>query len=352
MNEREHELVAKVAKNYVANPMVSVILVNYDGLSHIDACLSSLSQQTYPNFEIILVDNDSDDGTAERAIRIDPNLKLISTEVNLGYAGGINAGLCHATGDYVVAQNIDTVVDKDWLASMMEVMLDCPKVGAVTPRILLHSNLTRLNSMGMNIHVSGLGFNRGFNRRNPKGQLAPHRVNGLHGASFMIRKDLLMRLGGMNDQTFMYYDDVDLSWLVNRAGYQIYCVPDALVYHKYDLKMNPLKFYYLERNRWFLLLSALSKSGFLLCLPALVLTEVLTGAYAMAKGWKYVIAKCRAFLGLWELRGAIARRRQLLRKERKVPDWKLLMGFSKNYSWDQLVHITLPRGQGKRGKFL
>lgn len=336
----------------VALPKVSIIVVNYNGLDHIEDCLSSLSSQTYPNYETVLVDNDSNDGSPELALSICRSLKLVRTETNLGYAGGVNAALPHVSSDYVVVQNMDTVVEPEWLACMMEVMLGCPKAGAVAPRILLHSDPTRLNSLGINIHVSGLGFNRGYGHPNPEDSLAPHRVDGLHGASFVIRRDLLDRLGGMNDQTFMYYDDVDLSWLVNLAGFQIICAPSAVVYHKYELKMNPLKFYYLERNRWFLLLSALSRTGFLLCLPALMATEAFIWVYAVARGWKYVRAKVQAVANLWELRTAIARRRVLLQGVRKVPDWRLLLGFKKNYAWDQLLHIVLPRGQGKRSEHL
>lgn len=333
-------------------PLVSIIVVNYNGLEHIEGFFNSLATQTYPNYETILVDNASTDQSHELASSILPTLKVVRNSTNLGYAGGVNSGLPFVTGNFVVVQNTDTLVDDAWLTSMMHVMLSHRHVGAVTPQIVLDKDRTRLNAMGMVIHLSGLGFNRGLNTLRPTRSLAAHRVSGVHGASFLIRKNLLESLGGMNSHSFMYYDDVDLSWMVNLTGYQIYCAPNAVVYHKYELKMNPLKFYYLERNRWFLLLSTLGPIGFLLTAPALLATEFLTFSYAILKGPKYLRAKLKAFLNLRELLPAIAQRRALLRDLRTVPDWQVLRGYSVNYTWSQLLHISRSRGQGKRSELV
>jgi GT2 family glycosyltransferase len=228
---------------------VSVIVVNYNGMSYLETCLRSVLTQSFSHFEVILVDNKSSDGSLEYVRRMFPDLLVVANEKNLGYTGGINSGISHAKGNYLAPLNVDTEVEKNWLGAMVEFMDANPDAGAVTPKSLLYRDRGKVGVMGLNIHITGLGFVRGLNRQDGDLPKEPFQVAGVSGCSYLIRREIVEKMGGLNEDNFMYYDDVDLSWVVNLMGYKIYCVPLSVVYHEYALKMTPQKMFWLERGR-------------------------------------------------------------------------------------------------------
>lgn len=320
---------------------VSVIVVNYKGMPHVDSCLSSVLNQTYPNFEVIFVDNDSNDGSLEHVKSKFPHLIFVVNDRNLGYAGGINSGLQYASGDYIAPLNIDTEVDENWLAPMANFLDLNPEVGAVTPKILLYNDRTKGNALGLNIHVSGLGFVRGLNKEDSNFPNIPTKVAGVSGCSFLIRRQLLERIYSVNKDNFnfMYYDDVDLSWLINLMGYEIYCVPQSVIYHKYELEMPPEKLFLLEYGRLSLLVRYLSWFTFILFLPLFALTELLVIGYSTVRGRKFISAKLRSvILVIKNIRQLMNGRRQAQRL-RRISDFQLFKRLQLNYEWSQFLAI-------------
>ena len=318
---------------------VSVIVVNFNGMSHLEACLSSILNQTYQNLEGILVDNGSTDGSLDYARRRFPNLLIVENKENLGYPGGINRGAAIASGEYIAPINFDTEVDQNWLASMVAFMDKNPLVGAVTPKTLLYHDKTKIGTLGLNIHITGLGFARGLGQANSESPHKPLRVAGVSGCSFIIRRDILEQMGGLNEDIFMYYDDVDLSWTVNVMGYDIYCLPESIVYHKYDLKMSPEKLFSLEYGRLNLLLRYIKPLTFVLCLPAFLFTELLVMGYCIARGRRYVSAKLRALISPFKNIRQLMEKRSEAQRLRRVSDFQLLRKLQLNYEWGQLFHI-------------
>jgi GT2 family glycosyltransferase len=318
---------------------VSVIVVNFNGMSHLEACLSSILNQSYQNLELILVDNGSTDGSLDYARRRFPHLLIVENKENLGYPGGINRGVTIATGEYIAPINFDTEVDQNWLASMVAFMDENPMVGAVTPKTLLYHDKTRIGTLGLNIHITGLGFARGLGQANSESPHKPLRVAGVSGCSFLIRREILEQMGGLNEDIFMYYDDVDLSWTVNVMGYDIYCLPESIVYHKYDLKMSPEKLFSLEYGRLSLLLRYMKPLTFVLCLPAFLFTELLVMGYCIARGRRYVSAKLRALISPFKDIRQLMEKRSEAQRLRRVSDFQLLRKLQLNYEWGQLFHI-------------
>jgi len=318
---------------------VSVIVVNFNGMPHLEACLSSILNQTYQNFEIIFVDNGSTDGSLDYARRRFPALLIIDNKRNLGYSGGINRGLAQASGDYIAPLNIDTEVDRNWLASMVAFMDESPSVGAVTPKTLLYHDRDKIGTLGLNIHITGLGFARGLGKANGKSPNKPFRVAGVSGCSFLIRRETLEQMGGLNEDIFMYYDDVDLSWMINFMGYEIYCLPQSIVYHKYNLKMSPEKLFLLEYGRLSLLLRHMKPLTFLICLPAFILTELLVISYCIVRGKSYLSAKLRALFLTFKNIRQLMKKRSETQKLRRISDFQLLKRLQLNYDWSQLFHI-------------
>ncbi|HAV10016.1 MAG TPA: hypothetical protein DCX22_00105 [Dehalococcoidia bacterium] len=318
---------------------VSIIIVNYNGMPHIDACISSALRQNYQNVEIIFVDNNSGDGSLDYARSKFPSLIFVPCSENTGYAGGINAGFAHATGDYIAPLNIDTEVDPDWLSALVAFLNANPGTGAVTPKILLFDQRDTINTKGLNIHVSGLGFCRSLNRKNDR-STAPERVSGISGCSYVIRREVFEWMGGAPEDCFMGNDDVIVSWLVNLMGYDLYCIPESIVYHKYTLKMNSAKFYALEKNRLVLLQATLKPVTLIACSPVFAIIELLITGYSIIKGAAYIKARFKAMSDALKDKDAVRRKRERYNRIRKITDFALLRRLRWNIQWDQLIKIV------------
>jgi len=321
------------------SPRVSVIVVNYNGLPHIDGCISSILKQDYTNFETIFVDNASTDGSLKYARKAFPQLIFVTNESNLGYAGGINSGLVHATGKYIAPINIDTEVAPGWLSSMVNFMEANPLAGAVTPKILIFAERDRINTKGLDIHITGIGFCRRLYQRDD-GSLNPEKVPGISGCSYLIRYEVLKQMGGAPEESFMAYDDVIISWLLNLMGFEIYCVPKSVVFHKYIAKTDPDKFFLLEKNRQALLLSSLKPLTLVICLPVFLVIELMIVIYSMIKGKTYIRAKIAAFASLWRERRYIKQKRKQYQGLRKISDLALFRRLNWNLDWVRLFKVV------------
>lgn len=327
---------------------VSIIVVNYNGREYLEECLGALTSQSFRDCELLVVDCASSDDSISLIRTQFPAVRLIASPENLGYSGAVNLGFSYAGGRYIAVLNMDAIVEHGWLEPMVDFLDANPAVGAVTSKILLYDDPTRINALGQNVHITALGFNRALNR--PDGPpSAPEKVSGLHGAAFLIRHDLLARMGGMNAMNFLYHEDVDLSWLVRLMGYDIYCVPASVVRHKYALTMSPRKLFYLERNRMAMLLSNLHWLTLLLLFPLFLLTECMMLAYCMLRGPTFLKAKTQAVLWLWQQRAYLAGRRRQVRALRGRPEWEVITGLRLNYDWDQLLHLGRERRVADRG---
>jgi GT2 family glycosyltransferase len=325
--------------NYIQAPLVSIIVVNYNGMAHLQECLNALSAQHYPAFEVLVVDNGSTDGSPAYIAANYPEVRYITSGSNLGYSGAVNLALNYASGTYIAVLNMDAMVEPDWLGPLVAFLEMHSEVGAVTPKIVLYHQPDRINALGQNVHVTALGFNRAFNRPDQPDATAPIKVSGLHGAAFVLRKSLLEQMGGMNEACFLYHEDVDLSWMVQLMGYDIYCLPTAVVRHKYTLKMDPQKLYFLERNRLTMLLSNVRWTTLLLLAPLLALTECMMLAYCLRRGRSYIVAKARSLKWAWHRREQIVRRRAQVQSLRRRSDWQMIANLRLSYEWDQLLKL-------------
>jgi len=313
----------------------SVILVNYNGMAHIDTCISSVLKQSYTDFEVIFVDNNSSDGSLEYAQNKFPGLTFVVNDRNLGYAGGINSGLIYATGDYIAPLNIDTEVTPNWLGAMVAFLDENPRAGAVTPKVLLFNDRTKVNTLGLNVHITGLGFCRSLGKKD-NSSIVPENVPGVSGCSYLIRRHLLEQMGGAPGWCFMANDDVIVSWLLRLMGYEVYCLPEAIVFHKYSLKMDPEKLFRLEKNRQTLLLSTLKPLTLLACLPVLLIVELMITVYSLARGGSYIRAKFAALASLWRERSSIKQRRAQYQLLRKISDFRLFKNLKLTLEWRQV----------------
>jgi GT2 family glycosyltransferase len=334
--------------------VVSVVVVNYNGADALERCLRALLDDAgIVETEILVVDNHSSDcsaAIAERLAGAHDSLRLLRSDTNRGYAGAVNLALPEARGEYVAILNMDVVVSDGWLEPLVAFLESDPEAGAVCPLIVLEADPGRINAAGQNVHPTGLGFNRWLGEPRERGGTDPFRVSGLHGAAFLIRRELLERLGGWDESGFLYHEDVALSWLLRLAGREIFCVPAATVSHEYHLTMFPHKLFLLERNRWKMLLTNLRARTRLALAPLLALSELMMWGYCLLRGPKFLRAKWRSYCWLRQNAEMIRHRRREIAPLRRSSDWGVLRRLHWGYPLDQFLTLGRERGESERDR--
>lgn len=277
---------------------VRVIILTYNNMSDIQKCIESILNQTYSNFDVCVVDNASTDTTIEYIRSKFPQVKIIQNDYNLGYAAGNNIGFeASKNSDYIAILNPDTEVDVNWLDELVKPMESNPSIGMTTSKILLYNDRNVINTCGIIAHFTGLTFCRGLYESTER-YSAIESVAGVSGCSFLIRTSLAKNLGLFDPDFFMYNEDTELSWRVLLAGYEILTVPSSKVYHKYKSNISPTKYFYLERNRYLMLLIHYDVMHFLIFLPSLALAEIIIWCYAIINGSNFVKYKIKSYIWL------------------------------------------------------
>jgi GT2 family glycosyltransferase len=334
--------------------VVSVVVVNYNGAGALERCLRALLDDTGKvETEILVVDNHSSDGSAAIAERLageHDSLRLLSSDTNRGYAGAVNLALPEARGEYVAVLNMDVVVSDGWLEPLVAFLESNPDTGAACPLIVLESDSSRINAAGQNVHPTALGSNRWLGKPRERAGSEPFRVSGLHGASFLIRRELLERLGGWDESGFLYHEDVELSWLLRYAGRDIFCVPASTVSHDYHLTMFPHKLFLLERNRWKMLLTNVRGRTRLALSPLLALSELMMWGYCLLRGPKFLRAKWTSYGWLRRNAERISHRRREIGPLRRSSDWAVLRRMHWGYPLDQFMTLGRERGEPERDR--
>lgn len=303
-------------------PLVSIIIVAYNHARYLPACLATALHRPALPCELVLVDNASDDDLCFLAAHY-PQLRIIRSPTNLGFAGGCNLGARHARGQWLVFLNPDTLAAPGWLAALLEPLQRNPAIGMTTARLLLANDPAHLNACGNDLHLSGLTLCRGLHYPADT-WTRPHPVSAVSGAACAIASDLFARLGGFDEQFFTYMEDTDLSLRVRLAGYQCLCIPAARIYHAYTLRFGTHKTYYQERNRALLLLKHLHWRTLLLLLPALLLAEGLVWGFVLLREPHRWRNKLRAYLWLVRHWRSIAAARRHTARIRRVSDAELI----------------------------
>ncbi len=250
-------------------PMVSIVSVNYDQPEVTCEMLASLEKVTYSNFETLIVDNASPTKSPNIIKEKYPEIQLIISKKNLGFAGGNNIALKQVKGDYVLLLNNDTEVKPDFLESLVELMESDKKIGIVSSKILYfyEDNVIQYAGASPINPITSRGSHYGY-KEIDNGQLDEVTETAYpHGACMMIRKSVLEELGLLYEGYFLYYEELDFAERVKRAGYKIYFQPNSSILHKESIstgKNSPLKTYYMNRNR--LLFVRRNRSGITLFL--------------------------------------------------------------------------------------
>lgn len=271
-------------------PKASIIIVTYNNERDILVCLESVLAQDYPNFEIIVIDNASIDLTTS-IIRRYHEIKMICQECNLGFASANNIGVKISSGQFLVFLNPDTRVDRAWLSNLLKPFHHGFK-GLVTSKIInSYNNL--INACGLQIHLCGLSYCNYLNSE-PESIIGTFSVPAISGCSFATTREIWFELGGFDEKFFLYLEDADLSLRAQNLGYSCLCVTSSVLYHNYNSKLSSLKYYYLERNRLWLINKLFDKKKRKKLFFSLLLMETMTWGYALVKGPTFLEAKMKA----------------------------------------------------------
>ncbi len=232
-------------------PLISTVILNWNGKEYLYPCIQSVKRQTYPNIEIILVDNASADDSVEYIKNLLPDLRLIINQQNIGYGGGNNRGIREAEGRYIFVLNSDTEIDEKCVEFLWRGMEGDQKIGVTTPKILLYDRRDTIDAAGLTVYPDGLSIGRG--RLEPQGKYnQSEEVFFGSGCASLYRKEMLEEIGLFDTDFFAYAEDTDLGWRARLAGWKAYYVPGAVVYHHHSKKFgaySSMKAFLVERNR-------------------------------------------------------------------------------------------------------
>jgi GT2 family glycosyltransferase len=298
-------------------PLVSIIIISFNEVDLIGECLSHILAQSYDNYEVIVHDNASSDGTPDYIAQNFPNIKLIRGTENIGFGGANNEAAHVASGKYLAFINDDAYVAPGWLAPLVEILEADPSIGCAGPELMCLEKKDTVLCHGNGIHLSGVAY------LNDRGQLArpasPMEVGGISGAAFLIHRELFLELGGFESMFFLYYEDTDLSLRLHLLGKRYVIVPGAMVYHNSESRFGLQKLYHLERNRYLSLFSLMSAGMLILMAPSMFLFELISWGYCLLQGRGALQAKARAWRDIYRLRSWIRARRSRFGKKLTWP---------------------------------
>ncbi|MFA6604148.1 MAG: glycosyltransferase family 2 protein [Patescibacteria group bacterium] len=269
---------------------IVVLIVTYNARKYLDGLFGTLAKREGGphDVEILVVDNASTDGTADAIAAAYPWARLIRNPRNSGFAGGNNVGLrqvIEAGADFVYLLNQDTEVEPNFLLEALAVAGSAADVGSIQSLLLLHPERDRVNSAGNAIHFLGFGYCRDNGRRLTDVKLGEREIAYGSGAGLLLSAAALRRVGLLDEELFMYHEDLDLGWRLRLAGFRNLLAPRSVVYHKYEFSRSVAKFYYMERNRYLVLWRNFRLWTMLLLLPWLILSEFGLLAAAVRSGW-------------------------------------------------------------------
>jgi GT2 family glycosyltransferase len=228
----------------------SVIVLNWNGRRHLCACLESLHRQTYRDFEVILVDNGSTDDSVEYVRREFSWVRLLAFEKNLKFCAGNNAGIRNSLSKYVALLNNDTEVETVWLAELVAAAEATPEAGSFASQMLMYNDRQMIDSAGNEYTASGAAAKRGHLSKAGSFDKPMHIFGACAGAA-LYRRSMLDDIGLLDEDFAMIFEDVDLGFRAQLAGYRCVYVPTARVYHKVNATIGQYSrdyVYYGQRN--------------------------------------------------------------------------------------------------------
>lgn len=324
----------------MAGKKVLIIIPVHNGVAEfLGDCLSSLRNIGYAkeDLAILAVDDVSADNSAEFINNNFPEVKVIKNKKNLGFAGANNVGLRFAIDngfDYAYMLNQDTAVDPEFLNEAVKLAETDQQIGLVQSKILLYAQKDKINSWGNEIHFLGFAYAGGYLTADE--EMPAREIAYASGAAMLIRVSALKDVGLLNEEFFMYHEDTDLGWRFWLAGFKVRLAPKSVVYHKYEFSRSIKKYYFMERNRYLVLLQNYKIATLLLILPAALVMDLALFFYSFLAGfWReeFLVYKYFFQAGHWE---KILKTRAMVQARRKVKDKEIIKRFTGRIEFQEI----------------
>ena len=241
----------------VQNPNVIVLILSYNGKFLLKECLESYLNNSYPNFEIILIDNGSSDGTDEYIKENFPKVSLLRIENNLGYSGGMNKGLDEAfnkrDADYVLISNNDVKAHKDVVKELVSTALLDNKIGFVTGKVYFYDSPEILQTVGKMEHkILWMGTHIGYKEKDIGQYEFEKEIQWCDDIFWLVNRKVFKETGGYDEEFFLTGEDYDWQARAKQKGFKIFYNNKAKIWHKDSMtvsKASPLRVYYTYRNK-------------------------------------------------------------------------------------------------------
>lgn len=306
-------------------PKVTILIVNYNGEGLIGSCLDALERQNYDDFAIVIVDNNSSDGSLNNIEKflgkssIASRIKTVPLTKNLGFAGGNDEALKYAEGEYIALINPDAEAGPSWLEQLVVTMDLHPQVGLCASKLVVYGSDV-IDSAGDECSTAGVGFKRGEGDPDTEYQELEY-VFGACGGAALYRSKMLEEIGFFDEDFFIINEDSDLNFRAQLAGWKCLYVPEAVVHHKVSSiigKMSEAMVYYSVRNSLYVYVKNMPVKLMIRYSHHKVLQEAGTLLYFMRHG---KLRPClRGYIDFFIKLPGLCEKRKKIKKLRKVTD--------------------------------
>ena len=314
---------------------VTVIIPHWNGEDILRRCLLSLRKTRYKDFKILIVNNGSTDGSIPAVVKHFPEVRIVHSRTNLGFAEGCNLGIRSSTSPYVVLLNNDTEVTPDWLAPLVEVADKNPHVAAIQPKMLSIQNQKQFDycgAAGGEMDIFGYPFAKGrifdILETDYKQYDKSRYIFWATGATALLRRSALDRVGLLDECFFAHMEEIDLDWRFQLAGFRIQVIPGVVVYHQTGGTLGSAKLKKMmlnHRNSLIMILKNYTFSTLLWLFPLRLILEGITLIVFLLKGKPKrsiaVIGGLIGVLGLWK---HILVEKKQINAYRRIPDSMLM----------------------------
>jgi GT2 family glycosyltransferase len=275
-------------------PLISVIIVNYNGKNFLSDCLISIFRQTYFPFEVIMVDNASDDGSVEYVHQNFPEVKIATQSTNRGFAGGTNAGILRAAGEFILTLNNDTIIASNFIDELAKTMQSDPSVGLCASKMIFPDG--KINSTAICISRSGAAWDRGMGEPDNGQYDMQEEVFGACAGAALYRFSMLEEIGLFDEDFFLYMEDVDLAFRARLSGWKCIYVPTARVIHVHGGTAktgSDLSVYYGNRNLLWYVVKNFPRRTLLIFIPWIIGRNIAVIPYYFLKNKGRAIFKAK-----------------------------------------------------------
>lgn len=324
-------------------PEISVIILNWNGKQFLEDCLRAMRRQTLRDFETIVVDNGSTDGSVEYIRTHFSEMTLVALPENLGFTGGNIAGYAQASGNLVVLLNNDTEAHPSWLEEIHTASQAYPHAGSFASKMMYFDERGRVENCGFDLGLMGATVDLGRDELDGPEWTQTRKVFGACGGAVAYRRRMLEEIGFLDPEFGMIYEDADLSFRAQLRGYECVYVPGAIVYHRYRVtigKVPSRQVFYSQRNIEFVYLKNMPLALILRSLPQRLLYEVGAAIYFSMQGTGS--AFFRAKLDVLKHLPSIVRKRSEIQKRRTVTSsqvWTILRKSLFSNKWKKLQSV-------------